>query len=177
MISTTIYDSPFGSLLLGEYNGKLCICDWVNSSRHQANCFRIKHQLNEEFIQGQTYLLKHTIDQLKAYFNGEIENFDIPTLLIGSKFQLDVWNALLNIDYASISTYKEIAIKIGRPNAVRAVANAIGSNAISIIIPCHRIIGSNGSLIGYAGGVTVKQQLLSIELHHTKPTHTTLATK
>lgn len=169
MISITTYTSPLGDLLLGESNGRLCLCDWVDSARHRANLHRISHQLNESFRLHQSPTLDYAIELLDAYFDSTIHSFDIPILLVGSKFQIDVWNALSSIDYATTASYKEIAEKIDHPKAVRAVANAIGSNAISIIIPCHRIIGSKGALTGYAGGLATKLRLLNLEQQHSLP--------
>ena len=89
--------------------------------------------------------------------------FSIPLHPVGTDFQLQVWKALLNIPYGATRSYKQIATSIGRPEAVRAVARAIGANGISILIPCHRIIGSNRSLTGYAGGLEAKRMLLQME--------------
>jgi len=91
--------------------------------------------------------------------------FTIPLLLIGTEFQKKVWNELLQIPYGTTLSYLKLSQKIGDSKAVRAVANANGSNAISIIIPCHRIIGSNGKMIGYAGGIPIKEKLLALEMN------------
>lgn len=168
MISIAIYTSPFGDLLLGEHNSRLCLCDWTDSARHQDNLHRIGHRLNDSFLHHQSPTLDYAFELLDAYFDGEIHSFDIPILLVGSKFQIEVWNALSCIKYATTASYKEIAEKIHHPKAIRAVANTIGSNAISIIVPCHRIIGSNGTLTGYAGGLSTKQQLLNLEQQHSR---------
>lgn len=101
--------------------------------------------------------------QLEEYFAGNRKTFSIPLHPVGTDFQLQVWNALLNIPYGATMSYSQIAAGIGRPEAVRAVAGAIGANGISILIPCHRIIGSNRSLTGYAGGLEAKRMLLEIE--------------
>lgn len=101
--------------------------------------------------------------QLEEYFEKTRIEFDLTLKLQGTDFQKQVWEELLNIPYGKTCSYKEIAIRIGKPKAVRAVANAIGKNPIWIIIPCHRVIGSDGSLTGYAGGLEVKKELLSLE--------------
>jgi methylated-DNA-[protein]-cysteine S-methyltransferase len=101
--------------------------------------------------------------QLRDYFSGERESFDIPLAPNGTGFQLAVWNALLEIPYGHTVTYAELARRIGRPSAVRAVGAANGANPIPVIIPCHRVIGSNGTLTGYGGGVERKQWLLALE--------------
>ena len=102
-------------------------------------------------------------EQLRAYFKCELKQFDIPLAPVGTPFQLKVWQALRDIPYGKIESYKNIAEAIGNPKAVRAVGGANGKNPISIIVPCHRVIGSNGSLTGYGGGLKTKKQLIDLE--------------
>lgn len=101
--------------------------------------------------------------QLRAYFAGQLRVFDLPLDLRGTPFQLEVWQALLAIGYGEVRAYAEIAAAIGRPCAFRAVGAANGANPVPIIVPCHRLIGSDGSLIKYGGGLNVKRQLLELE--------------
>lgn len=101
--------------------------------------------------------------QLRAYFAGELKAFDLPLAPRGTEFQRSVWSALLEIPYGQTTTYSTIAERIRRPAAVRAVGAANGANPIPIIIPCHRVIGANGSLTGFGGGLDVKRQLLALE--------------
>ncbi len=101
--------------------------------------------------------------QLTEYFAGEREDFDLPLEMCGTVFQLEVWSALRRIPYGEVRSYAEIARAIGRPKAVRAVGAANGANPIPIIVPCHRVIGSNGSLTGFGGGLDVKRRLLDLE--------------
>jgi len=103
------------------------------------------------------------IRQLRAYFAGELETFNIPLAPQGTPFQQKVWDELLNIPYGETISYGELAKRIGNPNASRAVGLANGSNPIPIIIPCHRVIGSNGKLTGYGGGLPIKEKLLALE--------------
>ena len=102
-------------------------------------------------------------DQLGEYFSGQRKTFDYPLAPKGTEFQLAVWNALLAIPYGATVTYAELAQRIGKPSAVRAVGAANGANPIPVIIPCHRVIGSNGTLTGYGGGIERKQWLLAHE--------------
>jgi len=104
-----------------------------------------------------------TICQLKAYFSGELEAFDLPLAPEGTTFQLHVWQQLCEIPFGETISYGELARRIGNPNASRAVGLANGANPIPIIIPCHRVIGSNGKLIGYGGGLAIKEKLLALE--------------
>jgi methylated-DNA-[protein]-cysteine S-methyltransferase len=107
--------------------------------------------------------LRQAVDQLERYFAGEHIQFTCPLDLHGTPFQLKVWNALTRIPYGETRSYMEIAQEIEHPNAVRAVGAANGANPIAIIIPCHRVIGSNGSLTGYGGGLPTKAWLLALE--------------
>lgn len=108
-------------------------------------------------------VLLRTVRELDEYFRGERKEFDIPLLLAGSEFQKRVWQQLRHIPYGQTVSYGELAAAIGAPKSVRAVANANGANAISIILPCHRVIGSDGSLTGYGGGIDTKRYLLELE--------------
>jgi len=119
--------------------------------------------LKSEYQVGSSELIENTKKQLIEYFNKEREVFNIPIILIGTDFQKSVWNQLISIPYGVSKTYLTLSEELGNIKAIRAVASANGANAISIIVPCHRIIGSNGELIGYAGGVNSKKKLLSLE--------------
>ncbi len=108
-------------------------------------------------------LIGDAIRQLRAYFAGELENFDLPLAPEGTPFQRKVWDELCKIPYGETISYGELAKRIGNPNASRAVGLANGSNPIPIVIPCHRVIGSNGQLTGYGGGLPIKEKLLALE--------------
>ena len=108
-------------------------------------------------------VIEQTVNQLDDYFAGHLTAFNIPLHPVGTDFQRRVWKALLDIPYGQTRSYMEIAKSIGNPQGVRAVAQAIGANGIGIIIPCHRVIGSNHSLTGFAGGLDKKQMLLQLE--------------
>ena len=111
-------------------------------------------------------LLRRAVDQLAAYFAGDLTEFDLPLAPRGSTFQKAVWEQLLKIAYGETASYGQIAHRLGKTNAAsRAVGLANGSNPIPIVIPCHRVIGANGTLTGYAGGLDRKQTLLSLEQH------------
>ncbi len=111
----------------------------------------------------ETPVIKETYKQLSEYFAKKRKTFDIPLKLEGTEFQKAVWHALMKIPYGKTATYLEIAETIGNPKASRAVGMANNKNKIPIVIPCHRVIGSNGSLTGYAGGLEIKKKLLNIE--------------
>lgn len=161
--TTQIYKSPVGPLLVGEINGSLCLCDWIESSHHSANVKRIARHLNAEVEQGSSPTLTQAMTQLQEYFDGLRTLFDISIVTCGTDLQKDVWQQLMLIPYGGTDTYARLAATIARPTAIRAIANAVAANPISIFVPCHRIIGSNGSLTGYAGGLQAKQYLLNLE--------------
>jgi methylated-DNA-[protein]-cysteine S-methyltransferase len=111
-------------------------------------------------------LLRTALDQLAAYFAGRLFAFDLPLAAAGTEFQKSVWQALVQVPYGATASYAEIARRIGRPKAVRAVGAANGRNPIPIVVPCHRIIGSTGRLVGYGGGLAMKKMLLELEAEH-----------
>jgi methylated-DNA-[protein]-cysteine S-methyltransferase len=162
-INIQYFDSPYGELILGAYRQQLCLCDWRYRKMRHAIDSRLQQGLNAEFVERNDAVIRQTAKQLTEYFGHQRKVFDIPLLVVGSAFQKRVWDGLLKIPFGQTSTYQELAERMGNKKAVRAVANANGANAISIIIPCHRIIGSNGKLVGYAGGLNAKAELLRLE--------------
>lgn len=162
-IKIKYYKSKYGELIIGSFKDKLCLCDWRYRSQRERIDSRLQNGLNAEYIEEESSIVLETIKQIDEYMTYKRKVFDIPLLLVGTEFQKNVWNMLLKIPFGSTSSYLNQAIRIGNEKAVRAVASANGANAISIIIPCHRIIGKNGKLIGYAGGLNTKQKLLELE--------------
>ncbi len=110
--------------------------------------------------------LKNAVDQLKSYFAGELKKFDLPLCPEGTPFQKSVWKALLDIPYGKTASYKDIAVAVKNPKAVRAVGGANGRNPIPIVIPCHRVISSDGKMGGYSSGLDIKERLLKLEREH-----------
>lgn len=157
------YQSPVGELILGDFNGQLCLCDWRYRKMRNEVDTRILKGLQADFVEKTTPLLTETQHQLQAYFEKKRTLFDLPLLLVGTDFQQRVWKALQQIDYGKTQTYLQLSKHLNHPKAIRAVASANGANALSIIIPCHRIIGSNHELVGYAGGLAAKKTLLALE--------------
>lgn len=162
-INLQYYHSPCGKLVLASVGEELCLCDWKDNPCAERNIRRLVSGLNAELKIEASPVSNETRRQLEEYFAGNRKAFSIPLHPVGTDFQLLVWKALLNIPYGATMSYSQIAAGIGRPEAVRAVAGAIGANGISILIPCHRVIGSNRSLTGYAGGLEAKRMLLEIE--------------
>jgi len=162
-IQIQTYKTRFGEFILGSFSDQLCLLDFRYRKMRAAIDKRLQAGLKAEYIEQDNEVLTATRKQLDEYFSGERKKFSIPLLTVGSEFQKSVWRALLKIPYGDTASYLELAKSIDKPSAVRAVASANGANAISIMIPCHRIIGSNGSLVGYAGGLPTKDKLLQLE--------------
>jgi len=162
-ISVQTYKSPIGELLLGSYEGTLCLADMKYRRMRTTIDKRIQQGLDAEYIEQGSLVIEETISQYEAYFAGELRDFSIPLCMVGTEFQKSVWEALIRIPYGCTSSYLELARTLGNEKGVRAVASANGANAIAILIPCHRIIGSNGDLVGYAGGLPTKKKLLELE--------------
>ncbi len=150
----TIHPSPVGKLRI------VCDATAVREIRFEGK--NTHHALPENCTNGSP-LCDMTIAQLEEYFAGERKTFDLPLMPAGTPFQQQVWRALRDIPYGETIAYGELARLINRPNASRAVGAANGRNPISIVTPCHRVIGSNQALTGYGGGLDAKQQLLTIE--------------
>ncbi len=163
IIITKSYESPCGTLLLGSLEGELRLCDWQEGKHHSQVLRRLQRALQAEYENGTSVIIGKTTMELDEFFAGKRQTFDIPLLFTGTGFQKEVWNELLKIAFGQSISYAELAKRLGRPESIRAVANAIGANAISILVPCHRVIGSDHSLTGYAGGLSAKRLLLELE--------------
>jgi len=140
-------DTPIGPLLLSAHDGRL--------SRIEFGAANTCSSSAPPFAEAEA--------QLHAYFAGELERFELPLAPRGTAFQRSVWDALAEIPYGSTTTYTELAARIGRPSACRAVGAANGRNPLPVIVPCHRVIGAAGALTGYGGGLELKRHLLALE--------------
>lgn len=173
MIATELYHAPCGDLLLGSYGDQLCLCDWVDGPHHERILQRVLRKLRDKsskssvldiaLTNGGSPTTRAAAQQLDAYFAGSLKTFDLPLLTVGTPFQQAVWTQLQRIVWGETQSYTWLAQQLQRPKAVRAVGAAVGANALSIFIPCHRILGSNQHLTGYAGGLLAKYFLLSLE--------------
>ncbi|WP_101675965.1 methylated-DNA--[protein]-cysteine S-methyltransferase [Alloalcanivorax mobilis] len=151
-------DSPLGGVLLAAHDERLCGV-WFEGQKYYP-------PLRGWRPASDSALLGEAAAQLKAYFEGRLRAFDLPlSLARGTPFQQQVWQALRTIDAGQTLTYGELARRLQRPRAVRAVAAAVGRNPLSVVVPCHRVLGANGSLTGYAGGLDRKARLLALEGH------------
>lgn len=157
------YLSPCGEMVLGSFGEKLCLCNWTVEKHPRRVDRRLQFGLKADYEEGTTDVTEKAARQLDEYFNGMRKSFDVPLLFVGTNFQKSVWRRLLEIPYGQTVSYGAMAAKLGMPHAVRAVANANGANAVSLFAPCHRVIGSDGSLTGYGGGLEAKKFLLDLE--------------
>jgi methylated-DNA-[protein]-cysteine S-methyltransferase len=149
-------DSPVGALKLVAHDQALVAVMWDNEDHKRVRL--------AELVEDRQHPMLHKVkQQLEEYFAGQRQQFDLPLDFQGTAFQQQVWQALLSIPYGETRSYKEIAVQLGNEKAVRAVGAANGKNPISIIAPCHRVIGSSRALVGFAGGLDKKQILLSLE--------------
>ena len=155
MINYFCYDTEIGRIKISEKDEKIIGLVFSDYKK-------------EDEIEKETELIKKAYTQLEEYLSGKRTEFDIEIEMIGTEFQKKVWKELLNIPYGETRSYKDIAIAIGNGKACRAVGNANNKNPIAIIVPCHRVIGSNGSMTGYAGGLDIKEKLLKIEKYNIK---------
>lgn len=145
------YETDIGTIGIEEKNGFI------------SNVYFGKDDIEENIEIKETKLLKEASIQLNKYISGELKGFNLPLSPKGTEFMNEVWNGLCEIPYGEVLTYKEMGEKVGRPKAARAVGLACNRNPIPIFIPCHRIVGSNGKLTGYLGGIDIKEKLLNIE--------------
>jgi O-6-methylguanine DNA methyltransferase len=169
MIWYTAIDAPIGTRLhLAASAAGLCWVDFDDDER--AVAARIARYFGAEPVQD-TERLAEAADALRGYFAGTVRAFDLPLDLRGTPFQRDVWSALCEIPYGETRSYRDVAARIGRPTAVRAVAAANARNPVAIVVPCHRVIGADGSLRGYGGGLPIKRALLDLESRPLRLSH------
>ncbi|MBW3639141.1 MAG: methylated-DNA--[protein]-cysteine S-methyltransferase [Actinobacteria bacterium] len=160
MISHTVVDSPVGPLTLVADGQALCGL-YLSGQRHLPAA--VAFGMRDDTV------LPAVREQLTAYFARSLEEFDLPLATRGTPFQAHVWQALRAVPYGSTCTYTELAAAVGRPTAVRAVGAANGRNPVCIVVPCHRVVGVDRTLTGYAGGLERKRFLLDLELAGTPP--------
>lgn len=153
----TVIDSPYGPLTLVATGGVLSGL-YMTGQRHRP----AEESFGERVAAGEEPF-PEVVRQLTAYFAGERTSFDLPVRLEGTEFQRSVWEQLVRIPYGKTWSYGELAARLGKPNASRAVGLANGKNPVGIIVPCHRVIGASGSMTGYGGGIDRKVRLLAFE--------------
>jgi AraC family transcriptional regulator of adaptative response/methylated-DNA-[protein]-cysteine methyltransferase len=155
--------TPLGPMIAGATGEALHFFEFSDRRCLEKQVERLRRRLGCTFVPGNSRILERTQEEIEAYFQGELRRFTIPLLAPGTDFQRAVWDELLRIPYGETRSYADVARAIGRPTAIRAVARANGDNRLAVFIPCHRVVGSDGRLTGYGGGLWRKQRLLDLE--------------
>jgi AraC family transcriptional regulator of adaptative response/methylated-DNA-[protein]-cysteine methyltransferase len=155
--------TPLGPMIAGATDSGLCLLEFSDRRMLEVQLERISRLFPYAVAPGRNAVLEQTEEELRRYFDGDLRAFGVPLALDGTEFQRAVWEILRTIPYGTTRSYAEQAVAIGRPSAVRAVARANGDNRIAIIVPCHRVVGSDGKLTGYGGGLWRKRYLLELE--------------
>lgn len=170
MFFSATVDTPIGPLTLTANEDAICYLDFApyeaasERFRQWAGRQMGLHAADMVLVESADHaLLKEADKQLKLYFEGNLQQFDLPLQMHGTPFQKKVWAALEQIPYGETRTYKDIAVMLGQPGAMRAVGGANNRNPVSIIVPCHRVIGASGQMVGYGGGLPIKIALLDLE--------------
>ncbi len=156
-------ETPVGEMVLGSIDGQLCLCDWRYRSQREQVDQRLKRYFQAEFLEKPTTVTDLAASQISDYFNQRVRKFSVPLVFAGTEFQITVWKEIMKIPYGTTVSYQDLAVRTGRPDAVRAVANINGQNAIALLVPCHRVVGGKGTMTGYSGGISAKKYLLRLE--------------
>lgn len=165
-VKTARIETPLGPMVAGAAEDGVCFLEFADRRAFERQAAVLRRRCHAVMTPGRSELLESLEDQLDEYFDGARRTFDVPLKLEGSAFQTRVWAALQNVPFGETKTYAQIARTIGRPSASRVVGRANGDNRIAILIPCHRVVGQNGKLTGYGGGLWRKKWLLEHERKH-----------
>lgn len=163
VIDFTRIETDLGTMVACATDKGVCLLEFSDRKGLETELKQLAKYHNANIVQGQNEYFKQLKEELDAYFDGRLKEFKVPLDISGTDFQKQVWQALVEIPYGTTSSYLRQAEVLGKPSSVRAVANANGMNKIAIIIPCHRVVGSDGSLTGYAGGLWRKRKLIDLE--------------
>jgi AraC family transcriptional regulator of adaptative response/methylated-DNA-[protein]-cysteine methyltransferase len=175
MIFTQTIDTPIGLMVAGSVKEGICLLEFSDRKMLNTEYKILKKYLETDIADGNNDHLNHLRAELSEYFSGKRKEFSVPLVYTGTDFQKSVWDELMRIPYGTIRSYGEQAATLGNTLSVRAVAGANGMNKISIAVPCHRVIGENGNLTGYGGGLWRKKWLLEHEKKYSgKPTEQSL---
>lgn len=167
-IFSSIIETPIGQMFACANHEGVCLLEFTERENLEKQKTALQKSLKAEIVSGPNRVLRRLQKQLEEYFEGQRIKFDLPMVMTGTPFQKKVWKALIEIPFGKTMTYQSLTNELGNPKAIRAVAGANGANKMAIIIPCHRVIGSDGSLTGYAGGKWRKQWLLEHESKQVK---------
>ena len=163
IISVTRIPTPLGPMLAGATHQGICLLEFTDRRMLETQISRLRKNLKAELLPGESPFFEPLKKELEEYFDGKRKEFSIPLVIPGSEFQQKVWQVLQEIPYGKTRSYKDQAIAVGNLKAIRAVATANGDNRMAILIPCHRVIGSDGQMTGYGGGIWRKQWMIEME--------------
>ncbi|MDR1221845.1 MAG: methylated-DNA--[protein]-cysteine S-methyltransferase [Tannerella sp.] len=163
VICVTRVETELGTMIAGATGKGICLFEFADYKMLEMQLKQLIVLLKAPLVERESVHFDTLREQVERYFKGELREFSVPLDLAGTDFQVQAWLGLLNIPYGATISYAKQAEALGKPSAVRAVANANGKNRISIILPCHRVIGTNGTLTGYGGGIWRKKKLLELE--------------
>lgn len=155
--------TPLGPMLVAATDSQLCLLEFVDRRMLPAQVQRLRRRLGAVFVPDRNPIIAQTETQIAEYFDGKRSKFTVPIVMPGTEFQQQVWDELTRIPYGTTTSYAALAQRVDRPKAVRAVGTTNGLNALAIIVPCHRVVGADGKLVGYGGGLWRKQRLLELE--------------
>jgi AraC family transcriptional regulator of adaptative response/methylated-DNA-[protein]-cysteine methyltransferase len=168
-VSLAWIESPLGPLIAGADDRGICLLEFSDRRMLEAQLQTLARRLRRPLVPGEHHFLEALRIELQEYFDGKRQNFEVPLHAPGTPFQERVWNELRNIPFGELRSYEQIAVAVGSPKAVRAVGRANGMNRIAIVIPCHRVVGKDGTPTGYGGGIWRKQRLLDLERKRDAP--------
>ena len=166
LLKASWINTPLGQMIVIADEAAIYLLEFIDRRDLDWEIARLKSRMKAGITSGITDPIKSIVSELKSYFSGSLQKFQTPINFLGTSFQKLVWSELIRIPYGETRSYSTQAISIGKQTAYRAVANANGSNQIAIVVPCHRIINSNGNIGGYGGGITRKKWLLNFEEQH-----------
>jgi O-6-methylguanine DNA methyltransferase len=163
LVRYTPVQTPIGELVAAATDTHLVLLEYERRTMYEQQLERVRRALDCEFEPGESPVFDTLRTQLDEYFAGDRRDFDVPMHVPGTPFQTKVWSELQRIPSGTTTTYARLAERIGHPSAVRAVGRANGDNRVAILIPCHRVVGTGGTLVGYGGGLWRKRKLLELE--------------
>jgi AraC family transcriptional regulator of adaptative response/methylated-DNA-[protein]-cysteine methyltransferase len=163
MIVTKIIATPIGDMVAGSTEAGICLLEFTDRRMLNTEYKILRKYLKDDICEGETIHTENITGELCEYFEGKRKTFSVPLVFTGTDFQKSVWDELLRIPFGTTRSYSRQAVAVGDIGSVRAVANANGMNKISIVVPCHRVIGENGHLTGYGGGLWRKKWLIDHE--------------
>ena len=162
-IKTKHYTSPYGEIIIGEFDSKICLIDWAENLKRKTIDHRLQRILKAKYVEGESELMNLAFCQLMEYFKGERKEIDVPYIMAGSDFQKKIWCKLQTVPYGGTITFDQLGQMVGKENVLRTIAATLGSNALAVIVPTHRMVGATHMMVNYGGGAENKKRLMDVE--------------